>query len=105
MDLIYSAWHASSFEPTEVVIVPANYGGIGGLLPLQMTPTFNPDEKQTEYNPWIPQWNRLAPIVWEQYIVAPAEIAALNQAGLIQMPTLLPATFTPPGNASLTPGG
>lgn len=102
MDLLKTAWRPSAFQSGRMLEVAANYGGHGSMIPLNLTPT-----RQTapSYDPHNPQWNRLENIQWEQIVLTPAEVSALGQAGLIQVPDQKPATYTSPGTASLSSGG
>lgn len=100
MDLIFSAWHPSNFEGGRTVQVAANYAGYGGHTgPFRWKSTLVP---QPDYDPHIPQWNRLFPIVWNEYVITPEEEHALQQAGLLQVPGQLPATYAQPGAASVS---
>lgn len=98
MDLVGAAWRASSFESGVVMIVPPNYGSIGsGILTTNGTPI---NTRET-YDPHNPQFNQLLPVVWEEYVLHPDEVAALAQVGLIQVPDQQVATYSPPGVASI----
>lgn len=101
MDLIFAAWHPSKFEDVTPVMVPANFGGLGGHIPFNWTPHIVDSLSATNRDPHIPQWNRLFPIVWNEHVLTPAEISALQQAGLLQVATGPPAAYAQPGTASI----
>lgn len=99
-NLIGNTWRATGYRPAVEVLELENYGGVGALIETQQTPTFVPP-KYTEYDPYIPQWNTLTPIVWEEIVVSQAEQDALAQLQLLQVPGQDPAYWSPPGPASV----
>lgn len=110
MDLINAGWRSveggtalrgTPFEGGRTITVPANYGTQGSLHINDWTPTYVPPNGSEGKDPRIPQWNRLAAIDFDQYVLNDAELSALTQAGLVQSSNLLPATFIPPGTASI----
>lgn len=100
--LVGSAWRHGRFEGGRVLVVPANFGSHGSFHINNWTPTFVPPNGPQGKNPRIPQWNRLSTIDFNQYVMSPEEVSALTQAGLVQRNSLLPATFVPPGTASIS---
>lgn len=101
MDLIATAWRPGRMRADAEVFIPASYAGIGSDIAIgRITPVKNGGPERV-YDPHIPQWNRVVPIVWREYVLSPAEMNAFQQAGLVQTPLLLPASFTQPGTAAV----
>lgn len=98
--LIGTAWRPTALQAARVDVIPENWGGDGSLIETGITPTFVPP-KYTEYDPYIPQWNTLRPIVWTEQVLDPAELDALAQLQIIQVPGQDPAYWSPPGSASV----
>lgn len=95
-----TAWRKSGLRAAVVEVQQENYGIDGSLVETQVTPTFVPP-KYTEYDPYIPQWNSLRPIVWTEQVLHPDEIDALEQLQILQVPGQDPAYWSPPGSASV----
>lgn len=95
---VAAAWRPSTRESGRTLQVPANYGGDAGLIGWQHTPTVTPTPA---YDPHIPQFNNLVPIQWNEIVLHPDEVSALQQAGLLQTTLGLPASYSVPGTASL----